>query len=118
MKTLAAVYVVLGATWAFWSRVTCERLRVFSSFWPQRGSPGAETLVKALAVVSPRSGRNMGLLRTETLVKALSFFISFWAQHVPPGAETLVKTLAVFISFWAQHGPPEGRDTCEHLSVV
>ena len=30
-------------------------------------------------------------LRTETLVKALAEFISFWAQHGPPGAETLVN---------------------------
>ena len=40
--------------------------------------------------------RNMGLFRTETLVKAL----------------------ADFTSFWAQHGPLEDRDTCESLREI
>ena len=48
---------------------------------------------------------DMAPLRTETLVKALAFFIPFWAQHGHPlRTDTLVAALAWFIPFWAQHG--------------
>ena len=50
-----------------------------------------ETLVKDLAFFHSLLGATWGPLGTETLVKALACFISFWAQHGPPGAETLVN---------------------------
>ena len=46
-----------------------------------------------------------------------------WRFSLHPGCsmellrtETLVKALAAFTSYWAQHGPPEDRDTCKSPS--
>ena len=56
----------------------------------------------------------MALLRAETLVDALAYFMTFWEALLR--TEALVDALTVFMTFWGQHGSLEDRDTCGCLS--